>query len=71
MRIRAKETIKHHPYYLAAGDVVTVDDAAGELMVAKGWAENAETGESGIRDTDPATLDVHSATLGTSSKVKG
>lgn len=59
MRIRAKETIKHHPYYLSAGDVVTVDDAAGKTMIDNGWAENVDTGESAPRATEAVTLDVH------------
>lgn len=61
MRITAKCTIKHHPHYLSEGDTVTVDDAAGAVMVANGWAVNADTGESVAPSAAPASLTVDKA----------
>lgn len=61
MKIRAKERIKHHPYYLEAGDVVTVPDEVGQLLVSNGWVENVDTGESAEAAADPVTLDIHGA----------
>lgn len=70
MRIKAKCTIKHHPYYLSDGDIMTVADAAGGVMVACGWAENLDTGESRVPDTDPATLIMDNSNHATQDKVK-
>ena len=71
MRIKCKEAFKHHPYYPHAGDIITVDDAAGAVIIGHGWAENADTGESGTRSTEPATLDVQGAAHKSKSTIKG
>ncbi len=63
--IEALEVVKHHPYYLAPGDVkrsVPVDDA--QYMIDHGWCRNLETGEVGEREGGPVDLDIHSSKLG-------
>ena len=73
MRIEAKCTIKHHPYYLEPGDTKTVDDAAGAVMVAHGWARNLDTGEDHdpVINAPPAALAIKSVLHATSVKVEG
>lgn len=67
MRIQALETIKHHPLYLDAGDIKTVDDETGQYCVSHGWAKDLETGEVGERQGGAVTLDPDSASHGVSS----
>lgn len=64
MKIEAKERIKHHPHYLEAGDIVSVPDDVGAMMVANGWAKNVETGEDNPPSDKPATLDIQNSVLG-------
>lgn len=42
MKIEALETIKSHGLVLAEGDIVSVDDAAGQAFCAAGWARDVE-----------------------------
>jgi len=70
MRIEAKETIKHHPYYLDEGDIKNVPDEVGQMMVANGWAKNSETGEDNEPSRDPVTLDIDNSVTGIKSEVK-
>jgi len=61
MRIKAKGDIKHHPYNLTTGDQITVPDTVGSVLVANGWAENLDTGESATPAANTPTLDIHGA----------
>lgn len=67
MRVKAKEGIKHHPYYPAADDEITVPDDVGANWVANGWAINVDTGEEHQASSEPATLDIKSGALGVTS----
>jgi len=68
MRIEAQERIKHHPHYLEAGDIVTVPDDAGAIMVNAGWAKNVDTGEIGEREGGPVVLDIDNSKIGVADK---
>lgn len=70
MKIEALETIKHHPFYLDEGDIKTVPDEVGDMLVGNGWARDVETGDVGERSNNPVTLDVDSAVHKQSSEVK-
>jgi len=67
MQVKAKVTIKHHPFYLDEGDTKNVPDDIGEMMVANGWAENTATGESNELSNTPVTLDIDDSLLGVTS----
>lgn len=67
MRITAKHKFKHHPYYMEAGDSVTVPDEIGQQMVDLGWCVNADTGESVQAPPGETTLDIHNSKLSTTS----
>ena len=71
MRIKAKHIIKHHPYYLSPNDEITVDAAAGELMVKNGWADNVDTGETVAPATGETTLKIDGADHGTTDTLGG
>jgi len=58
MKIEAQETVKHHPHYMAPGDIKTVDDETGQYLVDHGWCKNLDTGEIGEREGGPVTLDI-------------
>jgi hypothetical protein len=64
MRVEAQEIIKHHPYYLAAGDIVTVPDDVGEILVGNGWAKNVDTGEIGEREGGAVELEIENSKIG-------
>lgn len=70
MRVKAKMDIKHHPYYPAADDEITVPDDVGAMFVANGWAVNVETGEDNEPNLNPVTLDIHKGVLGHTSEIK-
>lgn len=68
MKVKAKLAIKHHPYYPAEGDEITVPDDIGANWVANGWAVNLESGEDNEPNTtDPVTLDIQDSVLGHSA----
>lgn len=59
--------VKHHPYYLSLGDVVTVPDEVGQYLVSMGWCKNVETGEVGQRQTQSVNLNINNASHTTKS----
>ena len=63
MRVEAKEAIKHHPFYPAAGDIITVPKDVGENWVQNGWAINVETGEDNEPSLTPVTLNIQNVKL--------
>lgn len=63
MRVKAKEAIKHHPYYPSKDDEITVPDDVGANWVANGWAVNVDSGEDNPPNKDPVTLDIQNSTL--------
>ena len=64
MKVRAKTAIKHHPFYPAEGDEITVPDDVGANWVANGWAVNVDTGEDNEPNLNPVTLDIQNSVLG-------
>jgi hypothetical protein len=64
VRIEAQEIIKHHPHYLEAGDIVTVPDDVGAILVGNGWAKNVDTGEIGDREGGPVELVIDNSKIG-------
>ncbi len=71
MKIKAKTKIKHHPFYPAEGDEITVPDDVGKNWVANGWAENLDSGEDNPPNLNPVSLAIQNVDLGVTSKVKG
>ena len=70
MKVKTKTAIKHHPFYPAEGDEITVPDDVGANWVANGWAINSETGEDNEPNLSPVSLNTHNGTLGVKDKVK-
>lgn len=71
-RVHALHNIKHHPYYLDAGDVRVLPADIAALFIRYGWAQDAETGETGGEQTpqaDGVTLDVQPIIAKTMSEV--
>ena len=71
MKIEAKGTIKHHPYYLDKSDTKNVPDDIGQMMVNNGWAVNVETGEDNPPSSKPTTLDIQNINIGLSDQGVG
>lgn len=69
MRIEALTTFLDGKDRFEIGDIRTVEDERGAMFVANGWAKDLAGGvATGEPVASAVSLDIHSSTLGHSSK---